>query len=551
MFKHILNFVSLPFLGRIEISEPISFDKASYKVKQDDSRFGRDIIIANEDTELTFTRAFFEELVVTQTLPSGQTTNFASQGFDYLLDIFQNEGWEGQVEYIIQKDDTDFVTGIFDYATVNIQFDQITVKIIQNTNREIIKRLADTDVNAFSDTALDGRTIEPCETTNILLKAKPIFQKSKWRSPESDCAGGAVVSKTGSSDEIKVLTSANNANITDEYGIQSTLSFLEPQVNTNTAGVLNDENFTYISAQNDLTNVTINITNIVAYSQSLKSGVDNITSASGYVRFVVKTGIDVDNIENEYILYSRTFGNSTSSVENLPSQYTLQIPTLRRGTRLYIYAYGDANAEFDYNLFTSSYRTLITIDNLDIEISGTSTAIDTVVKGVRLIDLTKHNVSSLADVEVIAPDYDLGGEHYDNFAFNGLLLGQIIDKPFNNKFKDLIGYVKETCSDYQINPDSVEILPYGSYYQDVSLAEFDELPSYEANTKTNKRYTLKTADFKYKRSSDGRETNGENSIDDVHTETQKYITDTVDGNLKVELDHIRSAFLIEEARQPD
>ena len=100
-FKHFLNFLSLPSVGTIEIAEPIGFDGASYKVKQDDKRFGRDIIIANEDTELTFTRDYFEQIQITQILPNGEIFNYASQGFDYLLDIFQNDGWEGKVEYII------------------------------------------------------------------------------------------------------------------------------------------------------------------------------------------------------------------------------------------------------------------------------------------------------------------------------------------------------------------------------------------------------------------------------------------------------------------
>lgn len=550
MFKHFLNFITLPEVGTIEIGEPIGFDKASYKVKQDDKRFGRDIIIANEDTELTFTRDFFEQLSITQTLPDGQMINNASLGFDYLIDVFQNDGWEGKIEYIIQKDDVTFSTGIFSYSTAVVEFDNIKVKIIQNTNREIIKRLEDTDVDAFNDTALDGRVITPCETTNILLKAKPIYQKSVWKSQDDNVAGNAVVIKSGTNPSTDIFTSANNANVVQEYGIENTLSFLSPTQNTNVAGVLNDEGFTYLYAQNDLTDVTINITNIIANSRSVKSAVGgNITTASGYVRFVVKTGIDVDNIDNEYILYSRTFTNSDSTVEDLPSEYTLTIPSLTRGTRVYIYAYAYAEATFTYSMFIASYATTLTIDNLDIEITATSTAIDTVVKGVRLIDLVRHNVQSLADVTTIAPDYDLGGEHYDNFAFNGLLLGQITDKPFNNKFKDLIGFTNETCSDYQINPTTVEVLPYDGFYTDNLLAEFDELPSFSSKSNYNKRYTLKTADFKYKRSSDNRETNGKNSIDDVHTETQKFITDTVDSNLKVEVNHIRSAFLIEEARK--
>jgi hypothetical protein len=550
MFKHFIKFITTPELGTIEISEPIGFDQSSYKVKQNDKGFSRDIIIANEDSELTFSRSFFEELGTMQTLPNGDVINHASLGFDYLIDIFETEGWEGKIEYLLLEDNILFSTGIFSYVTAVVEFDNIKVKIIQNTNREIIKRLEDTDIDAFNDTALDGRTITPCQTTDILLKAKPTVQKSKFKSQETNVSAGAVNTKSilGTT---RVLTSANNSNTVVEFGIENTLSFLSPTINTNTAGVLNDENFTYIYAQNTLTDVQIDLTNIVAYAKSSKSN-SGIDTASGFARLVVKTGIDVDNITNEYVLFNQNFGNSDSANINLPTSLSLNIPLLERGNRIYIYAYCEAVCTFNpatpptYFYF---YNTTLPIDSIDISISAISTAIDTITKGVRLIDLAKHNLNSLANVPLIAPYYDVNGEHYDNFAFNGLLLGQITDKPFYNKFKELMNFSEETCSDIQINPTNVELLPYEEYYPDVEIAVFDNIPSLDASSSYNKRYSLKTSEFKYKRSSDNRETNGQNSIDDVHTETQKFLTDSVDSNLKVEINHIRSAFLIEEARR--
>lgn len=546
-FKHYLNFLDLPNIGIIQIAETIGFDASSYKVKRDKKRFGRDIVIANEDTELIFTRSFFEELETSQILSNGEITNYASQGFDYLMDVFQNEGWESRIEYVLEKDGNTFVTGIFSYVTSVVEFDQIKVKIIQNTNRETIKRLEDTDIDVFSSVALDEREITPCTTTNILLKAKPIFQQSIWKSQENSVQAFATLNNFTSG---KVLTSANNANITTKFEVKNTLSFLSTELNTNFAGELNTENFSYLYAQNLLTNVQIRITNIDASSSSQKVDVGGvITSASGYAKFVVRVGIDIDNIEDEYVLYSRTFTNTSSTVENLPTELSLVLPVIRVGYRLYIYAYCDADATFSSSPFINSYSTSLLINNLDIDITATSTAINTVVKGVRLIDLWKHNLKSIADVDLYAPDYDLGGEHYNNFAFNGLLLGQITDKPFYNKFKDLMNIADETCSDYQINENNVEILPYESFYNDIEMASFEELPAFDAQTKMNPIYALKTATFKYKKSSQDRETNGENSIDDVHTETQKFFSDKVDADLKVELNHIRSAFLIEEARQ--
>lgn len=527
MFKHFLRFITLPDIGTIEIGEPIGFDKASYKVKQDDKRFGRDIIIANEDTELTFTRDFFEQLSITQILPNGEMINNASLGFDYLIDVFNNEGYEGKIEYIIQKDDVTFSTGIFSYSTAVVEFDNIKVKIIQNTNREIIKRLEDTDVDAFNATALDGRVITPCETTNILLKAKPIVQISEWVQTEERFIEATAVVKP-----------FNQARQITQFGIENTLtSFTQEASSFN--GAMN--NFRYINAQNDLTQGSLVLTPDITFHYKQSGGSSN--SVAGFrLRYGIWFGDNFDLSQEFGTLYEKYLYGTATQNFILNEPITIPLNNILRSYNLSL---------FWEVLYTSVHlgRTTFDFKKSDLNVTYVSTAIDTVVKGVRLIDLVKHNVRSLADVSTIAPDYDVAGEHYDNFAFNGLLLGQITDKPFNNKFKDLIGFTDETCSDYQINPTTVEILPYSGFYQDELIAEFNELPSFSANTKFNKRYTLKTADFKYKRSSDNRETNGKNSIDDVHTETQKFITDTVDSNLKVEVSHIRSAFLIEESRK--
>jgi hypothetical protein len=526
-FKHYLNFLSLPSVGTIEIAEPIGFDGASYKVKQDDKRFGRDIIIANEDTELTFTRDYFEQIQITQILPNGEIFNYASQGFDYLLDIFQNDGWEGKVEYIIQKDDIAFTTGIFSYYTSIVEFDNIKVKIIQNTNREVLKRLEDTNIDAFNNKSLDDRDITPCETTDILLKAKPVIQIGDWSSVS-----------TVSFNNLLADYFNPQMNLT-RYDLQASFVPFLNRINTNFEDAIN--NFTYVYAKTDLTNgqVTFKI------KCTLKYRPNNSSSTSGRFLLNMYKYTRPYNISTLQIIpvYQKLFSGSSNQDFLVDQEITVDLPDLN---------VGDCLATWWADQFISSVPILdmaVSFASYSMNISYTSTAIDTVVKGIRLIDLIKHNVKSIVDIPVIAPEYDLGGEHYDNFAFNGLLLGQITDKPFYNQFKDLMNIPMETCSDYQINPDSIEILPYEGYYEDIELAVFDELPSYSSNSMFSKQYTLKNADFKYNKSSSERETNAENSIDDVHTETQKYITDSVDGSLKVDIKHIRSAFLIEQARQ--
>ena len=185
-----------------------------------------------------------------------------------------------------------------------------------------------------------------------------------------------------------------------------------------------------------------------------------------------------------------------------------------------------------------------------IKAVATSTAVDTVVKAVRFIDLLKHAVTSVGGITVNAPMFDVGGEHFNNFAFNGYLLGQVTDKPFNNKLKDLLAVVKEVNNGYQINPDSIEVLHYDDFYTDVECGAFVQIENLIQQIKPNDELALKTIDYTYKNSSKGRETNSDGSIDDIHGQTQwLFPSKKTDKAYKVELDHIRSAFLIEEQRR--
>ena len=59
MYKHYLNFLDLPLIGKIEISEPFKFDGATHEIKREKGRHSRDVIIANQDIELEFYKEHF------------------------------------------------------------------------------------------------------------------------------------------------------------------------------------------------------------------------------------------------------------------------------------------------------------------------------------------------------------------------------------------------------------------------------------------------------------------------------------------------------------
>lgn len=535
-FRHFLNFLDLPQIGTIEISEPFGFDGSSFKVEQDNKRFGRDVYKANEEIELEFTREEFEKLNGTQTLPDGTQINHASQGWDWLIQLFDLYGWESRVEYILDKDGVTFTQGIFDYFTMIIGNDSIKFKIIQDTKRELTKRREDVDIDAFNDEDVDGNTITPCATTNILLKAKPIAQNSEWILPDET---SATFVKPPLAANTKIIFNYINQTVT--YNIENSLSYIQGGGAATTSGGYSNiaENFIYISAANNLNSVNASFQYSIKLSAIQVPLQPTKTLNGTQLKSYYYKGATFSYADRVLLNSQNLSGIEFTTTKSLTLQTNLLI-----GEKFWFW--------LEFNPLDSVNSDAYKVDFLSgsVVVDAISQGIDSVIKGVRLIDLIKHNANSISGLNVVAPAFESGGEFYDTFAFNGYLIGQITDKGFKNKFKDLMDIMPEFFHDYQINPTEIEILPYQDYYKDVQMASFNELSDSENTTIFNKRYFLSTADIGFKNSSKDRETNGQNSIDDVHGKSQwMFPNQKADGNLKIDLNQIRSAFLIEQARR--
>jgi hypothetical protein len=543
--KHYLNFIKT--IGVIEISEPFGFDGSTHKVEQGEN-YGRDVILGDEEIELTLTESHFEPLDYSQQLPNGVEFQYASHAFEYLKDVLKNEGWESEIEYILEKDNIQFSKGIIDGLTAVIEYEQIKFKVIQNTKREEVKRRMDVVINAFSDEDLDGNAIEPCQTTDILLRAKPIIQDSEWDNsfslPKLDMFKFPLT-------ESEQRTAFNTINSVINYGIENTLSFLfQTQTIFNNLDYENISDYGYISAQNNLdTKILIKDIKIV-----IDDVIRNIEGSPIPLNtFPPNCSLKFYYMKGDVFDYDEKILIEQSNIPLGAISFTYELPEYEIQTLLYlnekIYIWFEFYPDYvNFSDFTDVYR--LSVPSGKIKATATSTSIDSIIKGVRYIDLLKHACLSVGLPEVICPEYDLSGEHYNNFAFNGYLIGQITDKPFNNKLKDILAVTKELNHGYQINPENIEVLHHDEFYKNTEIGAFIQIPNLVNKTEMNTDLAVKTFDFNYKNSSKGRETNRENSIDDVHGQTQwLYPSKKTDTNLKIELDHIRSAFLIEEQRR--
>lgn len=558
MYKFYLNFKN-DNTGRFQISETYGFDAASFFIEQDNKRYGRDVSYMNEEVDLEFYSNIYESSDLPQTLPNGTVVNYLTHGFEYLINYRNEYGFESEVEFIIEKDGFDFITGVLDFETCDTdEYSYFKTKVIQKTSQAVIKRREDVEVDLFSDEDLDGNPITPIQTSRILLKAKPVAQLSKWKNNSNSAIGFSATNNTNALGGIPttITVGANNCNVVENYGIENTLSFMSNRYSLTGSGFPNyGLNFTYIEAQEDLKDVTFDITDLIAYTSQNKANffTNIVTDGSGYVKFVIKYGYDTVNGSDmtEVVLYEKTFGFvDNTPIEYLPTELTVTIPLIRRGQRVYIYLEPYSEAEFNQYSTSSlaNYTVNAVMQQMKLQINGTSVATNSVVDGIRTIDLYKQVAKSINGFTINAPKFDVGGVFYDNFCFNGKLIRQFSDKPFYAKFKDCVEQLQELNSDYQVNDNEIYIGQYSDFYPNNEIGAFVSIPDVSFKSDFNKRYTINTAQYKYKSFEQDRDEAG--TIDAVHTDTQwLFPNKQVENNLKIDVPFVRDPFEIESARK--
>lgn len=540
MFKHYLNFKN-GYPNRIEITEPAQFDGLSFTVKQDEGRFGRDVSYAAEEMPLVFFEGIQGEPTsqVLQ-LPNSIYVNRLTSGYEWLLEYDTRYGTEADVEYIVERDGTDFIIGDLDFENREHKFDgarNLEFTVVQNAEKLKIKRFEETSIDLFSDKDLEGNTITPADKESVYLKAKPFFGVSTWKSISVHEDGYLTMSRTASVGlpgyiDFQEQAATNNCLAVTGQGIKNTLSFLSTRYVANNGGVPLDENFSYLYAQNELSNVKIKLTDIVAGTQQAilrTPGAIDITDGSAVTKFVVRIGRNIDDEFAEYVLYSRSFEFVDSTLyAPFPTSFELTIPFIPQGHRLYIYSTTTGSATFTgTNSGSATYLVDNNFENMNVEISATQTGIDSVIKGVRLIDTIAHPVKSINGFATIAPRYQSGGSFWNNIATTGKGLRGFEEPNFTITLKEAFKELSELCADYQTNDDNVFITQYDGFYPNREIAVFDSIPANTFQDFYNSRYTL--VNFNYKYASFEQDRDEKNTTDSVHTERQ-YKTPYIKAN---------------------
>jgi len=525
-YKFYLNFKNEGSFGRVEITEPIGFDGCSFVVEQDNKRYGRDAYKINEEINLTFYKGNFENGPIQQ-IPNGTVINHLSQGFDWLIEVYNEYGFEANIDFEIELDDTVFIPSNLDFQNAETdELTYLTCKAVQEQGRQLIKRRSDVVTDIFSNKDLDGNSVLPAQTQNILLKAKPVSQKSEWL--------GSPISF-----RVRNVTSGRNSAYYNNIGnlinsqIDDSLSYIP--------GFNSPENLVYIKALNDLTNVKIDITIDI----TLQKYLGNI--GTGVLKMQAFIGEDQDI---QFDPLGQVIGASTifqlnienSSTETINDTINLNNITIQSGKKLFIWFFISMNSTGVFGV-----EAIINSDS-KIEINATSTAIDTVIKGVRYIDVFKENIKRINGFSVDASRFDVGGQYYDQFAFTGNLIKQRDDLPFSVKFKDITEDLSEVNADYQIIDNKIYIGQYSDFYTSKELAAFLSPPDSSFKKVTNERYAINEFEYKYKTYEQDRDES--NTTDAIHTETQWLTSNLQVENKKlIDVGSIRDPYKLEATRK--
>lgn len=524
MIQHILNFVTTGY-GEIEIVEPQGFDGAEFVIEKDgDRRLGRDVFaLGGSNQNLTI-------------------YNIPGHPFEQMRlenDIY---GINANVKYILKIDGDVKYTGQVDFKTLETDdTNEMRFIVVEENEKAILKRRSDTNVNMFSYKDLDENPITPLQTTNVLVKSKPLMQVSEWTNPT---VGQRVFADNPASNADYFMVIKNQV----QYEILDSLNWLL-DYNTDDNGGF--KNFIFIDAKSNLSKVKIEFTFDAIYDY-LPTFNNNLSGHTGQILLRVYYGQShtSGNYTQINVWNSTAFSGNTNQQQILPTNIVVEIPYVKNTDKVWI-SFVSATKNGAVNR--------VTFNESSIKISASSTSYDTVVPMVRLIDAMKYVVKSSSGLNISAPRWEFGGQFYDQFISSQALMRGLVDKPFNWSFKELVdGYLPEVFGDYQIQDDgTVYFGIYEDFYRDYQVASFTDSefgvkfqPIDGYSKGQNQIYNILNFSYKYGTYASQKESEQGSTYDEVHGETEWYNKNIgAENSYSIDVKVVRSAFSWETARR--
>ncbi|GGG29320.1 hypothetical protein GCM10011344_32710 [Dokdonia pacifica] len=500
--KIFLDFISDGH-GRVQIAEPVGFDSLNPTLEKDDNRLGIDVFFAGGVLGLEF---YANQRIVIDGVE-------LTHQFDRLINNWKTYGAEAEIKFIVEIDGIDKYSGEldFDTGTETDYINFIKCGVLQDTLQAVVKRRSGVKVDLFSDEDLDGNTITPLTTTNVLLKATPERLTSEWVSSNEE-----IIVNFNVSDPSKIV---GFVPFPTKFEIQGTKSpFFGISVENSDA-----EKCVFLTAETNLSNVVFNIEDFT-YSFS--------SSSSQNYELVYRKGVDFSTAEVTTV---------TIPSGNTDASYEFGIGKLDRGESFWCYI----------GTFAPTPSGLVyTLTSVNTSITSISTAIDSITQSFRFIDIMRQVVKSVSGADIVAPRFDVGGEFYNDFTFNGILIRGITDRAFNISIEDIVEQLAELNGDFQIRPDGTVFFGiYDDFYPDNEIADLTSQPFTSYRNKLSPKASYNQIVYKYKNYEKGRNEDAQNSLEGIHTECQMLLPNIRNHDIiEVEVPFSRDPFLIEKIR---
>lgn len=522
-----LDFKSDGF-GKVLISEPIGFSSTSFELRQKEKGYGRDISFAGGESQFEF--SYYRDHYLYK-----------------LLYYYHRFGFESKVNLIIEIAGIENIVGELDFATaVTDDLQYFKCNVIQDTSLQVIKRRSKVKVDMFSDKDLDGNVIDKAPTTNVLVKAKAVYQDGKWEQVNTYDKGlDSRSSYGGAGDDNTSWYFVNPCvNMTDTDLIGMTTFYSDTQVDTEREDYPSFCDFQVLKASQNLNNVNIDIKDVIIALNTVKGNGGN-----GYVdlKTYIQYGLDFPTATkivlplNAHLVENQSFNGTLN--------FNHTIPSLKRGESVWIFFEFKVRQSTELALLNAFFRCNTTISGMKTTITAESTSYNSITKAVRLNDVQKQIIKSYAGLNVLAPRYEPNGEFYDTFLLNGNLLRSITDKPFEISLDDIEESLTEHNASYEVN-DRVFFGTYPDFYTNTECGFFDNTQFSQFSKKFNEKHSINTFNFKYKAYQALKENEQPNSDDTIHGETTMLLGNKMVENTKaVNVEWIRDSFLIDEARK--
>jgi hypothetical protein len=520
-FRHYLKFCDFD-MDWYEIAEPVGFDGAKYVKKQLPNRWTRDVEYFAIDG-LTFPDAFGDILVAPRVYtPQGDTSNYMDYGFRFLMENRRLKGSEMKVGYKISRNGVDFREFELDNRDEDLT-DGLTYykcKLVEiGLVADHFRNLKNT-FDAFSDKNFKDETITPINSFNYLIKATPLNLTSIFKMPNNFSFD--VIN----SPWFGAATGINPSQQITESGVNNTLGWLLPQINTNTFSDF--ENFALMVAVKDTNNVKVSIDIDMDYE--FLNGGGSLTG-NGRIQFLMYVGTTANLSTFVTQFYAKSVGASENESGTIKQIFTFEINEVPVGQKIFLFHYiegvGDRRIK---GLFRKHEITLEVVE----------TDLDIVCPAVRYIDLIKQGGKFVNNLPVVAPRFDIGGQFYSQAVFSRSLLEQ--RKEMYSTNEDLIQSLQEVCADAEISKDNIDIRQHQDFYQNNEIASFLVIPSEDYTEPYDEYYLINNFNFGYKNFEQDRTT--KNTVKSFHTSSEWLPkNERSDKNKKIENELIRDPFL--------